>query len=162
MKLTLDFIPLTGEDSLYNFLKRTRRLGKWKAIKEYLIRKQGRKCQACNQDDSYLEAHEVWEYDEIICIQSLKEVQLICKKCHLVKHLNFFYGSKVVKRGMLPSTITKQELITHFCQVNECTEADYHRLEGEAFQLLRWRNKIRWKKDFGTHYKDLLDKISDT
>ena len=149
MKLTLDFIPLTGEDSLYKFLKRTHRKEKWQRIRKNLFIKHGRKCQVCEKEDSHLEAHEVWEYDEINCIKMLKYIQLICKKCHLVKHINFFYGSKMVKRGMLPSSITKQELIDHFCQVNGCTESEYHRIEDDAFKILRWRNKIKWKQEFG-------------
>lgn len=156
-KLTLDFIPISGQDSLYNFLKRTNRLGKWLGIKNELILKHKRKCQICGSSTSILEAHEVWEYDEITCIQILKEIQLLCGMCHQVKHINFFYGSKTKKYGVLPSSVTKKDLIDHFCKVNQCSEEDYHQLESEAFKILRMRNKIKWKRDFGKYFVPIYE-----
>ena len=156
-KLTLDFIPISGQDSLYNFLKRTNRLGKWQGIKDELILKYKKKCQVCDLFTPVLEAHEVWEYDEITCIQTLKEIQLLCGMCHQVKHINFFHGSKIKKHGVLPSSVSKQDLINHFCKVNQCSEEDYYRLEREAFKILRMRNKVKWKRDFGKHYEPVYE-----
>ena len=155
MKLTLEFIPLTKEDSLYRFLKRTKREGKWREIKIEIIKKFGKKCQICEQIATNLELHEVWEYDEETCIQRLVELKMLCGKCHKVKHLNNFYQSKVVKHGMLKSEITKQDLIDHFCKVNACSEEDFHHIEQEAFKTLRWLNKIKWKKDFSQFYEPI-------
>ncbi|NHI91674.1 MAG: hypothetical protein EAX96_04160 [Candidatus Lokiarchaeota archaeon] len=155
MKLTLEFIPLTKEDSLYRFLKRTNKEGTWREIKFDLINKFGRRCQICEQPTTLLELHEKWEYDEENCVQRLVDMQMVCNLCHRVKHMNSFYQSKQVKHGIKKSEMTKQELINHFCKVNDCSEEDFDRVEEEAFKTLRWRNRIKWKKDFSLFYKPI-------
>ena len=160
LALMFEFIPITMEASLYKFLKKTDRKGKWRAIKDELRKKFGNKCQICEVTRSHLEAHEVWEYDDETCVQSLAGIQLLCTKCHRVKHFNLYHQSRVRKWGILQSKITKQDLIDHFCSVNDCDEAEFEKQEAKAFKILRERNRIRWKKDFGTFYKPLYDTYS--
>ena len=157
LKLPFDFIPITQEDSLYKFLKKSDRMNKWKGIKEDLKKKFGNKCHVCHGAKSHLEAHEVWHYNEETCVQLLTDIQLLCHKCHRVKHINLYHQSKVRKWGILRSKTTKQDLIDHFCKVNECNKEVYAKHEWEAFKILRVRNRIRWKKDFSSFYKPLYD-----
>jgi len=158
LKLTLEFIPITMERSLYQFLKRSDRMNRWKGIKEDLVKKNGKKCQVCNRSNAHLEAHEAWDYQEDTCTQLLKNIQLLCHECHRVKHVNLFYQSKLRRWGFLRSNTSKQDLIDHFCKVNECNEEDFETMEREAFKLLRRRNRISWRKDFGSFYKPVYEK----
>ena len=159
LKLPLEFIPMTMEDSLYKFLKKSDRLNKWKRIKEDLRNEFGNKCHACQVTSSHLEAHEVWHFDDDTCVQLLMDIQLLCKMCHRVKHLNLFFLSEKRKWGFLAMKTTKQDLIDHFCNVNECDEAEFTKHEAKAYKKLRVRNRIRWKRDFSSFYKPIYDKI---
>jgi len=61
----------------------------WSRIREELLREHNMSCQICgfNTDKpGDLHAHEIWEYDENNFVLILKEIQLICTRCHGCQH----------------------------------------------------------------------------
>jgi len=47
--------------------------------------------------------------------------------------------------------LTREDLINHFCNVNNCTRKDFERHEEEAFRIWSERSKYEWKQDFGEY-----------
>jgi len=87
--------------------------------------------------------HEIWEYDDKKHIQKLEGFILLCKMCHHVKHIGL--------AGILASEgkLDYDDVVEHFCKVNNCSKGDFERHKKEAFEIWHSRSKHQWKQDFG-------------
>jgi len=47
--------------------------------------------------------------------------------------------------------LSREDLINHFCKVNNCSREDFEKHEEEAFRIWRERSKYEWKQDFGEY-----------
>jgi DNA-directed RNA polymerase subunit RPC12/RpoP len=109
----------------------------WDKIRKAVYAKENMECHICREKCKSLDAHEVWEFDEINHIQKLVEIIGICKACHNTIH----YG-RACKLG------THNEARDNFLKVNECDLLDWE-LEIQQAQIdaLRRRNIPDWKLD---------------
>lgn len=111
LKLRIELIPKTAWfSSLYHLIPRE----VWKSIRAERIKTAGAKCEICGSSVKPLYLHEIWEYDDEKHVQKLLRFQLLCRKCHWIKHI----GLAKIKadRGELDY----DELVKHFCKVNQC------------------------------------------
>ncbi len=151
-RLTIELMPATvWFSSIYQIYKRAGRLDKWRKIKRELLEKEGRKCWICGRDDLRLEAHEFWEYDDENYVQRLVAIHHICSLCHKVKHIGFWCYTEEGRKRLAREGLTREDLIEHFCRVNNCSREDFERHEREAFEKWRERSMHEWRQDFGKY-----------
>jgi hypothetical protein len=134
MKLRIEVLPKTCWNSnLRTKLKKS----DWDKIRKNVYAKEEMRCHICEIQCDTLDAHEVWEFDEINHIQRLVEIIGVCKLCHNVIH----YG-RAQKVGY------EKEAREQFVKVNECEIID---LQEELLKVqsdYNRRSKIDdWKLD---------------
>ena len=126
MKLTIELVPQTAwNKSLAQTLLRNI----WNTIRENHIQENGKKCEICDQINGIFNLHEVWNYDDINHIQKLERFILLCTMCHHVKHIGL--AQILASQGKL----NLDEVINHFCKINNCTEKDFQQYKREVFLI---------------------------
>jgi hypothetical protein len=80
--------------------------------------------------------HEVWEYDDIAHIQTLKGFKALCPNCHQATHIGIAKMRKVYKFA-----------IEHFAKVNGITIDRAHREEHKAYTIWNTRSEFKWDVD---------------
>ncbi len=151
-KLSIELVPSTiWYHSIYNYYKKINQIGKWHELKQFLFETEGEHCWICKKENTFLEAHEFWEYDDYRHIQKLTAIHHICDLCHKIKHIGLWCHTiegplKLKKQGL-----TRDQLVDHFCRVNKCTADDFLKHEEHAFALWDKRSKYRWKQDLGIY-----------
>ena len=133
-------------------LAKTLSKNKWKSLRQSIIEERGSKCQICSSPSEPIFLHEVWDYDDVNYIQRLHELRLICGMCNRIIHFGF--TGVLHKQGKL-SDEQFQDVIKHFLNVNQCTDADFERHMHEQFDVWEERSKLEWTQDFG-QYSHLL------
>lgn len=146
--------------SVYQMLRSRRRL--WNRIKSDIYQREGRQCYICGSKEGKLQAHEFWEYDDDEHIQKLKAIHHLCNYCHNIKHIGFWCYTERGKKLLASQDITRQDLINHFCKVNNCSEADFMKHEDEAFKIWSQRSSHEWTQDFGEYESILVDNHNQT
>lgn len=149
-KLTIELVPSTvWFSSLYRLYKAEGMLSKWRKIKKELLEKEGRKCWICGAEDTRLEAHEFWEYDDQRHVQKLVAIHHLCNMCHKVKHIGFWCHTPEGREGLKKAGLSRQDLISHFCKVNNCSVRDFLEHEREAFKIWQERSEYKWEQELG-------------
>jgi len=152
LKLTIELVPSTvWFSSIYQIYKRNNQLSKWRKIKKELFEKEGRKCWICGEENTRLEAHEFWEYEDKNHVQKLVAIHHLCSMCHKIKHIGFWCYTEDGRRQFTKAGLAREDLINHFCKVNSCSKEDFEKYEKEAFRIWRERSKYEWKQDFGRY-----------
>ena len=98
-----------------------------------------------------MEAHEFWEYDDKRHVQRLVAVHHLCDLCHKVKHIGFWCRTRDGKELLARLGLTREDLVRHFCRVNNCSREEFEEHEREAFRIWEERSRHRWKQDFGEY-----------
>jgi len=151
-KLTIELVPSTvWFSSLCQIYRRENKLDKWRKIKKELFKKEGKRCWICGKEGTPLEAHEFWQYDDINHVQRLAAVHHLCGMCHKIKHIGYWCYTEEGRKKLEELGLTGEDLINHFCKVNNCSREDFEEHEKEAFRIWRERSKYRWKQDFGQY-----------
>jgi hypothetical protein len=67
--------------------------------------------------------------------------------CHHVKHIGL--------AGILASQgkLDYNEVVKHFCKVNECSAKEFEEHMDHAFRIWRERSQHQWRQDFGKYEK---------
>lgn len=142
MKLTIELVPKTAwNKSLAQTLPRS----VWTNIRTNYIEQKGKKCEICSQTNGIFNLHEIWSYDDIKHIQKLDRLILLCTMCHHVKHIGL--TQILANQGI----IDLEDIIKHFCKVNNCTKKDFQLYERETFDTWRQRSLLPWKQEFGMY-----------
>lgn len=142
----MELVPSTvWESSLYRLMPREM----WNRIRDDFIRENGRKCQICGETTGTMNLHEIWDYDDSKHIQKLEGFILLCKMCHHVKHIGL--AGILAEEGKLDYN----EVIKHFCKVNNRSEKEFEKHREEAFEIWEKCSKFEWKQDFGK-YKEFI------
>lgn len=148
MKLTVELVPKTvWRDSLAKLLPRNI----WNNIRNDIIDKNGKKCQICGETEGIMSLHEIWNYDDVNHVQKLDGFILLCSMCHHVKHIGL--------AGILASQgkLDYNEVIRHFCKVNNCSEKEFEEHVDSAFKIWEKRSQYQWKQGFGK-YEEFIKK----
>jgi len=148
LKLTVELVPSTvWFSSLYRLMSRQA----WNSIRDGIIKENGKECQICGETSGTMNLHEIWEYNDVNRVQKLKGFILLCGMCHHVKHIGL--AGILANEGKLDYN----EVVKHFCKVNNCSERDFEQHVDRAFEIWRERSKHQWKQDFG-NYKEFIKK----
>lgn len=142
LKLDIELVPSTvWYSSLYRVLPNE----VWNQIRNEIIKTRGRKCEICGEIEGAMNLHEIWKYDDSNHVQTLLGFQLLCRLCHHVKHIGL--------AGILASEgkLDYNEVVKHFCKVNNCDTNSFETHVDEAFKVWRERSKSQWKQDFGKY-----------
>ncbi len=177
LRLTVEPVPKTLANKSLNKLLSWK---KWEEIREREYARYNYRCGICEiaSDDGRLECHEVFEYDDVACIQKLSKLIALCSRCHSVESwgwakkrpdtVRYFTiwqdegrlaayregGYKVDKEGNETRTTLLED---HFMSVNGCdlkTMREHIIVESEV-----WTRRSQyedWKTDFG-EFNQLLD-----
>ena len=152
LKLTIELVPATvWFSSIYQIYRRSGRLDEWQEIKRELYEKEGRRCWICGAQNTTLEAHEFWEYDDVNHVQRLKAIHHLCSMCHKIKHVGYWCYTEEGRRRLAKAGLSREDLIRHFCRVNGCSREVFEEHERETFKVWRKRSQHEWKQDFGRY-----------
>lgn len=135
MKLTIELVPST---SWYSNVRSNVSKERWDVLRKECYKLAGHKCEICNGKGPKhpVECHEIWDYNDEKCIQTLKGLIALCPDCHSTKHFGFARVSgkeKIVK--------------AHLMKVNDLTEKQADEYIEEAFKLWEERSKKQWQLD---------------
>jgi hypothetical protein len=145
MKLTIELVPSTvWFSSLYRLLPKN----EWYRLKKEVFAKEGRKCYICGSDRG-LSLHEFWSYDDEKYIQKLLGFHHLCNLCHKIKHIGFWCHTTEGQAKLEREGLRREDLINHFCTVNNCTRKEFEEHEKAAFEVWTERSMHQWKQDFG-------------
>ena len=148
LKLEIELVPLTAwRSSLYRLMPKN----EWRRLKDKVYAKEGRECYICGSKQGPLSLHEFWEYDDDKHVQRLSAVHHLCSLCHKIKHIGFWCRTTDGKMKLKQAGLDRDDLIRHFCIVNNCTKQKFLEHEDKAFDLWGERSKFQWKQDFGTY-----------
>lgn len=152
LKLIVELMPSTvWYSSVYQYYKKSNNLQKWNEIKKELYEKEGDACWICKSYVKPLEAHESWSYDDREHIQKLEAIHHLCGFCHKIKHIGLWLHTEDGEKMLRKTDLTKQDVVNHFCKVNNCSEGDFKEHEEKAFVVWSERSKHQWKQDFGIY-----------
>ncbi len=142
LKLYVELVP---ETCWYENLRKVLPRNEWDIIRKDAYLRAGYKCEICGSTGK-LNCHEIWNYNDIKNIQSLKGFQALCDNCHNIKHMGFV--NIQISKGIWPESVFVN-LTEHFMRVNNVVLEDFKRHLNEAFDIWRNRSKKEWKTDLG-------------
>jgi len=152
LKLEIELVPSTvWRSSLYNLVPKN----EWYKLKNRVYAKEGRECYICGSKQGTFSLHEFWEYDDEKHIQKLSAVHHLCNLCHKIKHIGFWCHTADGMMKLKQAGLDRDNLIQHFCSVNNCSKEDFQEHEDKAFDLWRERSKYQWKQDFGEYEESI-------
>lgn len=133
MKLKIELVPSsTWFTNLRSLLPRS----VWDKYRKECYKNANYRCEICGGKGSKwpVECHEIWEYDDINHIQTLKGLIALCPACHEVKHFGL-------------ATIRGRDRIalSHLMKVNNIDRQEAINHIHEASQLHQERS--RWEYD---------------
>jgi len=73
----------------------------------------------------------------------------------MIKHIGLWCYTIKGYEKMKQRGLTREDLINHFCKVNNCTREEFEEHERRAFKIWRERSKYKWKQDWGKYQKYL-------
>ena len=138
-RLTIELVPVgTWGSNLRSLLTKSQ----WDKLRHYAYAQAGGVCEICgdkgtNQGRKHdLEAHEIWEYDDVSHTQKLLGVIALCPRCHQVKHMGRTckYGGGYKARA-------------HIAKVNGWTAQGVAAYEGLSYLVHNLRSQYRWSVD---------------
>jgi hypothetical protein len=151
-KLLLEMIPTTVSfSSLFQLYNKNQRLNDWIRIKEEIYEKEGFCCWLCGKPGEDLILQEFWEYDDTKHIMTLVSVHHLCDYCHKLKHLNLWLFTDYGQEQLRKLAIEKEDLIEHYCSVNDCSKEQFDKNWKNALCLWKERSTFQWKLDFGIY-----------
>lgn len=116
----------------------------WKQIACTVRKQEKYRCHICSKWSLWLEAHEVWYFDEIKHIQKLVMIMGVCKNCHNVIH---YGGSQYFKN--------EKKLAAHFMKINLCDREVLNKSLFEAYEKCARLNQIAdWQLDLSALLRD--------
>ena len=152
LKLSIELVPSTiWHVNIYSHYKKSNQMNKWHELKQYLFETEGNFCWICGKENIFLEAHEFWDYDDYKHVQKLVAVHHLCNLCHKVKHIGLWLHSPDGDNMLKKQRMKKDDIINHFCEVNNCSSADFRKHDNEAFAQWEERSKFKWKQDLGMY-----------
>lgn len=143
MKLTIELVPST---SWYNNVRSNVSKKEWDKIRKSSYKKAKYRCEICNGVgiNHPVECHEIWHYDDINKIQTLKGFISLCPSCHKVKHA-----------GLAEINDESHLVISQLMEVNNLNELQACSYFVDAGEKWIERSKYEWKLDIS-----YLDDIS--
>lgn len=98
-------------------------------------------CEICNRAKDSLDCHEMWSYNDETLVQTLDGLIMLCKQCHLIKHIGF------ATNLAMEDKCNFEGLIEHFCSINKMTPTDFYQHYREEYEKWEERSKHNWTQD---------------
>lgn len=135
MLLTVEMVP---KSAWFKNLRSELTRAQWDKVRKGCYRKAGFKCEVCGGKGRRhpVECHEVWEYNDEACTQTLIGLVALCPDCHQVKHM-----------GLAEINGKKEEATRHLGKVNGWTKEDASLYVEAAFEQYYKRSEKEWKID---------------
>jgi hypothetical protein len=142
LKLAIELVPqpLWGQNPRLSMGR-----SEWDRLRKEVYGQYNNRCGVCGASGR-LEAHEIWEYEDVRLIQRLAGLIALCTLCHQVKHLG--------RTGILakPGKADVARLVRHFMDVNECSRKDFEDHLGQVLETWKRRSKQpEWSLDWGPY-----------
>jgi hypothetical protein len=131
-------IELVPASSWFNNVRAAVSRAQWDIIRKKVYSEAYDTCQICGGVGVKhpVECHEIWEYNDVNCIQKLAGMIALCPNCHMVKHFGF---AKV--QG-------KEEIaLKHLMKVNKITKSQAAKYLTEAMEQWFERSQKSWTVD---------------
>lgn len=134
-KLSIELVP---KPLWYINLRSALTPSQWDTLRKACYKRAGHKCEICGGKGQKwpVECHEIWEYDDIACVQTLVGLIALCPDCHQVKHIGFAEQNGKLKEAM-----------NHLAKVNQWPEVITREYVIEQFALWKKRSQFSWKCD---------------
>lgn len=151
-KLTVELTPKTVRSkSLFHYYMKNKKLNEWSEIKQELLEREGSKCWICGTTSNHLHIFEFWNYDEKERSAQLTEIHHLCDLCYKIKRTDLWFFTDYGKEQLKHLGICREDLIKHFCKVNQCSLKDFALNWKVAITNWHKRNDIDWKQNFGDY-----------
>src|SRR5579885_1150328 len=121
----------------------------WRRIRKTVLKASFYHCQACRAPSRWLQCDEQWSWNEETGVQTLIGLRALCRQCHLCKHIGLAKG--LARQGK----INLDDLIGHYCRVNNCDRAAFDTDDEQAALHYERRAAVKWSVDFGA-WRDSL------
>lgn len=137
MKLELHLIPQTS----YYINLRNHLGNRWGILSKKIRSERNYTCEICGKqkEPQKMHLHELWSFDDNLCIQKLIGFECICSICHSIHHWGL---SQLQGKNMI--FLTK-----YACEINGCTEYEWERYIEKARQEWNRRSEINWQIELG-------------
>ena len=140
MILKVELVPAT---SWGNNLRSEANLSKdqWDKLRKRTYREANYRCEVCNgQGPKWpVECHEIWRYDDVNKVQTLKGLIALCPTCHKAKHLG--------RTLSVESQEVKDEVLLHLMKINDLNVDELEEYIVEVFQKHAERSQHKWELD---------------
>lgn len=137
MKDLLLSIELVPKTAFFKNLRSILTKAQWDIIRHSVYSRAWGVCEVCNKSpEKFLDAHEVWHYDDVTQIQKLTGLVALCEPCHQVKHFGFATIQGKAK-----------EAFNHFKLINNLTKSNAEKHIQHAFEIWAKRSSKNWTLD---------------
>jgi hypothetical protein len=144
-RLTIDLIPR----ATWGMNVRTLAPKLWPPLRKKAIHANGARCASCrNAPHKAFQVHEVWEFDYLEGVQRLIAFEVLCERCHAVKHA----GRTVATREDGVRFILRELVECNSWTINDAKE--HLQL---AFSIWHAKNLIDWLVDISYAYDYLKE-----
>ena len=131
---------------------------KWQEVRRSEFNRIGKsedgfyRCEICTAKKTTLDCHEIWEYNDEEVIQTLTGLIMLCKKCHLIKHIGF--ATKLCNEGRM----SMGALVNHFSLINVVHKSVFEKHFEEEYAKWTERSEKQWKQnlDYIFKYENLV------
>ena len=125
----------------------------WKAMRRSILSERGNRCETCSkivEESSDLHAHEEWVYEttEDSGTAKIRRIAIQCRACHDCEH--FLMVRMLVRQGRVPKERI-QELIQHFCAVNDVGPQVFKRHVLQAKNDWERLSSLSWEVDLSPY-----------
>jgi flavoprotein len=140
MILKVELVPAT---SWGNNLRSEANLSKaqWDKLRKQCYRDANYKCEVCNgKGDKWpVECHEIWHYDDVNKVQTLRGLIALCPTCHKAKHLG--------RTLSVESQEVQDKVLRQLMKINDIDVDELEEYIVEVFQKHAERSQHRWSLD---------------
>ncbi len=148
--LVLELVPATSwGDNLRSRL----RPYQWDRVRRATYLGADGRCEICGGVGTRhpVEAHEVWDYDDVRHVQTLVGMIALCPLCHSAKHIGFTMSAHPGGPEYLA------RVIEHICRVNRWSTAQFERDLQRAMAQWERRSRHQWTLDIEMIWGLVLD-----
>lgn len=151
-KLSVELTPITIQSkSLFQTYMKNNRFKEWSEIKKELLQKEGSTCWICGKESLSLHICEFWDYNDKSHKISLKEIHHLCDMCHKIKRTDLWFLTDYGKEQLKTLGLCQEDLINHFCKVNDCSIKEFAKQWSTAIKTWKKRSQYNWQQDFGEY-----------
>lgn len=133
--LTIELVP---KSSFYSNVRSEVTRSQWDKIRKQVYDNAGHKCEICGGVGKRhaVEAHEIWNYNDVDNIQTLVGMIALCPSCHQVKHI-----------GLAQIQGKFHYALGHLAKINSWTLQHSNAYVERCFEEWNRRSQKKWKLD---------------